>query len=446
MSQNVIFKIGTRAQFDAIVTKNQNTLYWLSDTQELYKGDVLFGKGALASKDASGLLSAEDYKKLQELIATCGTVDLSPVDGSIVIEDKKIGVGLSAVEGNMLSIKEDGLFATVDLTPIEGRLTKVESDLTAVEGRLDPVEKDIEDLKQSIAGGIHYRGSVPSYDDLPKNAKQGDLYEVSFDGSEWCFNGNEWFEYGTSHFTPVAGAGIIVNGSEIGVKIAAESHGLTIVDGGMAMLLATDKQDGAMSKEDKAKLDAISNVYVAKKFEIANAPVGTLINYGEKEIRIMCPDGAEYNLQNVGTGGDAKTYYVTFKTYAPSDDAVGYIEHLGGQSDAEILKDIKIDQYGRRYQPTWLGVAKFDEATGTWNYYGKNSSADKFIGWDYQIDWYDANNVMISSDSIRINLSNESCHHTIVPSYMADYAESSEVEELKATIEELEKSYSWGEM
>ena len=259
MSQNVIFKIGTRAQFDAIVTKNQNTLYWLSDTQELYKGDILFGKGALASETAAGLLSAEDYKKLKELIVTGGTVDLTPVDGSIVIEDKKIGVGLSAVEGNILSIKTDGLFATVDTTPIENRLT-------AVEGRLDPVEQDIANIKQSIVGGIRYVGSVPTYDNLPTDAKQGDLYEVAEDGSEWCFNGETWFEYGTSHFVPVAGSGIIVNGSEIGVKIADESHGLTVVDGSMAILLATSEQDGAMSKEDKAALDALIALGVADNF------------------------------------------------------------------------------------------------------------------------------------------------------------------------------------
>ena len=415
MSQNVIFKIGTRAQFDAIVTKNQHTLYWLSDTQELYKGDILFGKGALASDKAAGLLSAEDYKKLQELIVTGGTVDLTPVDGSIVIEDKKIGVGLSAVEGNILSIKEDGLFATVDTKPIENRLT-------AVEGRLDPVEKDITSLKESIVGGIRYMGSVPTYDDLPNDAKQGYLYEVASDGSEWCFNGDDWFEYGTSHFVPVAGAG------------------------SMTMLLATAEQDGAMSKEDKAKLDAIPNTYVAKKFEITDVPEGTLVNYYEKEIRIMCPDGAEYNLQNVGAGGDSNTYYVTFKTYAPSDDAVGYIEHLGDQTDIEILKDIKTDKYGCRYQPTWLGVAKYNAESDTWAYYGANSTADHYIGWDYQIDWYDANNVMIASDSIRINLSNEDCHHTIVPSYMADYVESSEIEDLKSTIAAMEESYSWGEM
>lgn len=234
MSQNVIFKIGTRAQFDAIVTTNPNTLYWLSDTQELYKGDILFGKGALASETASGLLSAEDYKKLQELITTGVTVDLTPIENR--------------------------------LTAVEGSLTTVESNLTKVEGRLDPVEKDIANLKESIVGGVHYRGSVETFDKLPTDAVPGDLYEVTADGSEWCFNGEEWFEYGTSHFVPVAGAGIFVNGSEIGVKIADESHGLTTVDGSMTMLLATAEQDGAMSKEDKAALDALIALGVADNF------------------------------------------------------------------------------------------------------------------------------------------------------------------------------------
>ena len=42
---NVIFKTGTRAQYDALPVKYDNTLYWLNDTQELYKGTLLFGCG-----------------------------------------------------------------------------------------------------------------------------------------------------------------------------------------------------------------------------------------------------------------------------------------------------------------------------------------------------------------------------------------------------------------
>lgn len=154
------------------------------------------------------------------------------------------------------------------------------------------------------------------------------------------------------------------------------------------------------------------------KYEITDVPVGTLVDYRDKEIRICCPENAVFNKQNVGEGGDSNSYYMTFKTFAPSDDAVGYIEHLGEQVDAEILTNFNVDANGRRYQPTWLALAKYDEAAGVWNYYGKNSTANKYIGWDYQIDWYNADGVMIASDSVRINLSNESCHSIIEPYYV----------------------------
>lgn len=428
---NVLFKVGTREQFNNIVEKSANTLYWLTDTQELYKGNILFGIGALASEKADGLLSAEDYKKLQELIASAGTVNLVPVDSTIVINGNNIGVAIAPDTGNALQAVEGGLFVEqVDMTSLEKRLV-------AVEGGIAQLQKD-------IAGGIRYKGAVATKDDLPTDAKQGDLYEVTDDGSEWCYNGEKWFEYGSAHFAPVAGNGIQINGNEITVKIADNANGLVAVEGGLDIALATKDSSGAMSKEDKAFIDAIPHAYVAKKYEITDAPEGTLVNYYEKEIRIMCPTDAEYHLQTVGTGGDANSYYVTFNTFAP-DGAVGYIEHLGGQVDEEILNDIKVDKYGRRYQPTWLAVAKYNAESG-WSYYGANSSTSKYIGWDYQIDWYDADGVMINSDSIRINLSNEDCHFTTEPYYMAGYAESSEVEELKAAIKEIEEAYSWSEM
>ena len=97
------------------------------------------------------------------------------------------------------------------------------------------------------------------------------------------------------------------------------------------------------------------------------------------------------------------------------------------------------DEYGRRYQPTWLALAKYDESIGEWAYYGANSSVGKYIGWDYQIDWYNADGIMIASDHIRINLSNEECHDSSMPYYMNNYVT---VEQ----IEEIEQSMSWGEL
>lgn len=172
--------------------------------------------------------------------------------------------------------------------------------------------------------------------------------------------------------------------------------------------------------EIETALDDVANAshtHEKIKYEIEDVPVGTLIKYLSNEIRIMCPENVVWTKQSVGSNGDPNCYYATFKTYAPSDDVVGYIEHLGGQVDAEILKDLKTDKYGRKYQPTWLGIAKYDEATGEWSYYGANSSEERYIGWDYQIDWFNADDVMVASDSVRINLSNENCHNTNEPYY-----------------------------
>lgn len=115
---NVIFKRGTRDIFDALEVKNADTLYWLTDTQELYQGDKLFGVGREATAEAAGLLSAEDKAKLDALVA--GTVSgLTPVDASIIIGDgengeKTIKVGLSAVDGNILTVQDDGLYASAE--------------------------------------------------------------------------------------------------------------------------------------------------------------------------------------------------------------------------------------------------------------------------------------------------------------------------------------------
>ncbi len=189
------------------------------------------------------------------------------------------------------------------------------------------------------------------------------------------------------------------------------------------------------------EIECAPETYEKVKYEITDAPVGTLIDYRENEIRIMCPHDAEYHLQGVGTGGDPNTYYVTFKTYVYDDNVVGYKEHLGNAVDPEILTDLKTDEYGRRYQPTWLGVAKYDDATDTWTYYGANSNENKMIGWDYQLDLFDANGVMIASDSVRINMSNENCHYEIKPYYVGSMM--TEVETLvNEKIAEVDSAYT----
>lgn len=112
---NVIFKTGTKAQYDALDVKDPNTLYWLHDALLLYKGTVLYGTGQTATNLVSGLMSAEDKTKLDSINEN--DWKLTAVDASVIISESEngrtIGVKLSAAEGNAAELKEDGLYVSM---------------------------------------------------------------------------------------------------------------------------------------------------------------------------------------------------------------------------------------------------------------------------------------------------------------------------------------------
>ena len=165
---------------------------------------------------------------------------------------------------------------------------------------------------------------------------------------------------------------------------------------------------------------SVPYIYEARKYDISGTPIGTLVDYRDHEIRIMCPTNTQFTKQNVGGTGNPNMYYMIFKAYAP-DGAVSFKE-----GDRGIVIDEMhtfdgpasgIDGFGRRFSVCWLALASFNEANGTWSYFGKNSTEKKYVGWDYVVEWYNSDGVKIGFDSVRINLSNENCHFTIQPFY-----------------------------
>lgn len=443
ISQNVkFFFTSDFNKYKNLEVKDPLALYFIEDTKVgftgLYKGENLIATGSNVSSVAAGLLSPEDYAELQKLINAGPTQGLTPVDGTISIVDGKIGVKVSNTEGNLVSVKDDGLFVAVESLPI-GKIAGLEDRLTSIEN--------------AAIGGVHYKGNVPTVADLPIDAVQGDLYEVTEDNSEWCFNGEEWFEYGhTIDFSPIAGSGIEVDGRKISVKIADESHGLVAVDGALSIALATKDSDGAMSAVDKAALDKLVALDIpatyGAAYEISNKPTGTLVNYNGKEIRVMCPSDTEWALQNVGEGGDSSRYYIGFKAYAPSSDVVSFKESLDKTMTDQTMYYFEgndfagIDANGRKYSIVWLPVAKHND-DGTWTYYGAGSTSSKLIGWYYNVEWYNATGVCVASDLIKINLANEDCAHSVEPYYMSGYVTDAELE---SAVADVNATMSWNEM
>lgn len=200
----------------------------------------------------------------------------------------------------------------------------------------------------------------------------------------------------------------------------------------------------------------IKNIADQMEYEVFDKPVGTLVDYREKEIRILCPSTTQWVLRTSGENSDASMYYLGFKAYAPNADVVSFKEDLKETIEDEEMyffddnEFAGIDGYGRKYSIVWLPVANYDLTSDTWTYYGSMSTEDKYIGWYYRVDWYNADGIVIASDMIRINLSNEECHYAISDAVLTNFVTEEEVEKLNTRIDELEDSVitatTWSEM
>lgn len=458
---NVIFKVGTLDQYIALESRNVNTLYWLTDVQRIYRGDTLFASGANATTEMAGLLSPEDKAKLDAITADGNSVDLSALDASIRISDGKIGVQLSAVDGNILELKGDGLFAAIPAIPVVPSY-EIEKQDAASDGYAATYK-----LKCVSGEDVIYVGDEIN---IPKDMvlQSGSMQTAIMDGVpyEGAKVGDPYIDLvlsdanSTHIYVPVAGIvdvyvagkGIEIVDGTVSVKInESNANGLFVDENGVGMNLATVEKAGAMSAVDKMVLASLPSVYEKIEYKIVHAPEGTIVDYRDKEIRIMCPADTEWHLQNVGKEGNDNLFYVALYAYAPNDNIVGFKEDLAETITDETMYDFNsdfsgIDEFGRKYSVVWLPVASYDENTDSWTYYGSMSGNSKYIGWHYSVDWYDASGVKVDADMIRINLSNEDCHNNIQPYYMNDYAETDEVEALKASISDLEATFSWGDM
>ena len=280
---------------------------------------------------------------------------------------------------------------------------------------------------QLISDGMRV---VPTHDDLPdlSCAADGILYYVhdSRNGYMVSPDRTEWLQ---TIYAPVHDA-YIVPESEI-YNTVTTVGAVRDIERKVYDRIGEVEATNAVTTET---VSAIPYVYEARKYDISGTPVGTLVDYRDHEIRIMCPANTKFVHQAVGANGNPNMCYMTFKAYAP-DEAVSFKEGDRGEVIDQMFNfngpASGIDAYGRKYSVCWLALATYNPDTGEWTYFGKNSTKNKYVGWDYVVEWYNAGGIKIGFDSVRINLSNEDCHFTIQPFYGAATTEM-----IKETIEE----------
>ena len=453
------------SKYQNLAVKDPMALYFVEDATisycALYKGENLIAVGSNASNMAAGLMSKEDKIALDALVASQGSSTLTPVDGTITIVDSKIGVAISAQEGNALQKVEDGLFVP-SAQEVSVPEYSIEKQAVADEGFNSTYK-----LKKTVNGESSYVGDSinVAIDAVLSSAEFKTVTETDVPYSGAVI-GDPYIELGfndtvkTHLYVPmkglvdtyVAGNGINIENNVISINLGSTTNGLHFVDGTLNLALATKDSAGAMSASDKAALDKlvaldIPTTYGAA-YEISSKPTGTLVNYNGKEIRVMCPVDTEWALQNVGEGGDSSRYYIGFKAYAPSSDVVSFKESLDKTMTDQTMYYFEdndfagIDSNGRKYSIVWLPVAKHND-DDTWTYYGAGSTSSKLIGWYYNVEWYNAAGVCVASDLVKINLANEDCVHSVEPYYMSGYVTSTELE---TAIADVSATMSWGEL
>lgn len=215
-------------------------------------------------------------KTLVELIESNGS-NLTPVDGTLTIIDNTIKVNIASDPNNALTAVEGGLFVAKTSAP----RYLIEKQIVAEEGysatyKLQCIDgEDITYVGDSI--------NIPKDKVLEsvslQTVKQTNVpYEGAVVGEPYIqmvFNDPA----ASNIYLPVrdlvdvytAGSGIEIIDNSVAVKIANNSNGLVAVDGALALNIATQTQNGAMSKEDKKALDnlvalEIKNYYATKDY------------------------------------------------------------------------------------------------------------------------------------------------------------------------------------
>lgn len=103
----------------------------------------------------------------------------------------------------------------------------------------------------------------------------------------------------------------------------------------------------ALNKKS-ALIDVLDHRAVRRRVEIGNVPTGTLVNYGQDEVRVMAPS------DTVWTANRENKYYMSAKLFAPSN-AKYFRESLSQDITDETYYIKKFDSYKNGYNMSYGG-------------------------------------------------------------------------------------------
>lgn len=173
--QKVLFKFGTSAQYAALDTKLDNALYFLLDTNQLFRGENPIAQSHIYTGTRTD--EQTDAQALNVAVSTN-----LPVPNDIAIITDTNGDSRAFIRG------------TNNNWILLAKSVDVSSQITNLTDRVIALESSV----NSLTGVFHFKGSKDTVAELNEisNPAEGDVYQVG--SSEYAYNGTTWVELGSN--------------------------------------------------------------------------------------------------------------------------------------------------------------------------------------------------------------------------------------------------------
>lgn len=194
----VIFKFGTKAQYQALTTKLDNALYFLTDTGELYRGSVPFGRAHVYQGLRYNIeTNAEAIARIVGQNAKLAFNDLlllrnndETVDIFMYIDTgwiKLNGANGGSSGGDNPSIPVSRIEA------IETSVSGLSSQVSSLQSTTSSMAAELGRIRAAMDGMYHDAGTANNLNDILSPEKWG-VYRVGT--KEYVWTGSSWTELG----------------------------------------------------------------------------------------------------------------------------------------------------------------------------------------------------------------------------------------------------------
>lgn len=111
--------------------------------------------------------------------------------------NKQLDTTIEPIQTDVSDLKQKSQEADEKIGQNTANITNVTNQITTLNSNLTENYYNKSDIDAKISGVYHYKGSVDTFEELPKNAQVGDVYNVNSTGMNYAWTGEIWDELGT---------------------------------------------------------------------------------------------------------------------------------------------------------------------------------------------------------------------------------------------------------